>query len=103
MTPTQKIKEIEKEIEEIEEKYTLNPDYDFEIGLRNPVEKWIFNKAKLSVYKEWEAEDKRRINNFLSQGDWNFIINTLTDCGSTLSINIRDRLKSKVFSQEDGE
>ena len=42
--------ELEKEIKELEDKYQLNPDFNFETGFNTPVERWIFIKAKLSQH-----------------------------------------------------
>ena len=63
-TPTQKIKEIEKEIEELKKRiqykflnYGTSRNY-VQKGLRKQLDE-IDEKAKLSVYKEWEEEDKK--------------------------------------------
>jgi len=69
--PTEKIKEIEKEIEEIEDKWK-SPRDDTKWNKRNT--EFFVAKAKLQVYKEWEEREaeilemiesfKQRINKF---------------------------------------
>ena len=52
--PTEKIKEIEKEIEEIEDKWK-SPRDDTKWNKRNT--EFFVAKAKLQVYKEWEERE----------------------------------------------
>jgi len=101
MIPTEKIKEIEKEIEDFERAEEESP-----LSLAEQ-EVYVNLKAKLSILKEWEEEDKRKVEelkkrilakNFRIDND-GFVIDTD-------KIAIENVLKEidEIFSpQEDGK
>ena len=97
MTPTEKIKELEKGCGKNYYGIGICPERCGDFG----TEKILLCEecqAKLSVYKEWEAEDKRRIEELKRN------ISIQPEINSYVNLNILNQIIDKIFSpQEDGK
>jgi len=98
--PTQKIKEIEKEIEKLN---SLEKRKEGQLVTLPSTYKYELLKAKLSILKEWEAEDKRRIKE-LKEKMWGHP-KTFEGikCKTCLPLDYVEDIINEIFSlQEDG-
>jgi len=91
--PTEKIKEIEKEIVKIEDKWK-SPRDDTKWNKRNT--EFFVAKAKLQVYKEWE-EREAEILEMLGYIQSKFNMKTET---VTISLEEFEELKSKIKGEK---
>jgi len=90
--PTEKIKEIEKEIVKIEDKWK-SPRDDTKWNKRNT--EFFVAKAKLQVYKEWE-EREAEILEMIYKKDW-----VIRDENRNIKINQSiKKLKSKIKGEK---
>ena len=99
--PTEKIKKIEKEIEEIEDKWK-SPRDDTKWNKRNT--EFFVAKAKLQVYKEWE-EREAEILEMIDEWQNNSIFKYDDECSycqrsiNNWIIKVRE-LKSKIKGEK---